>query len=73
MINRDLPCNSKKVVFIIKRSTCKQIYRECIYTSNNTTSLQKRNIKLQVTRERHISKHLNEFRRVDLKNAHIPD
>ena len=43
----DLSCNSKNVVYIIKCTSCNEIYIDCTQALNNRVSLHKSNIEYQ--------------------------
>ena len=59
-IDKDLSCNSKIVVYIIKCSKCKEIYIGSTQALNTRISLHKSNIKITENRKLNISKHLYE-------------
>ena len=57
-MNKNLSCNSKNVVYIIKCNECKEIYIGSTQALNTRTSLYKRNIKIEENRKLNVSKHL---------------
>ena len=57
-MNKDLSYNSKKVIYIIERSQCKEIYIGSTQALNTRTSLQRSNIKIEENRKLNVSKHL---------------
>ena len=57
-INKNLNCNSKNVVYIIKCSECKEIFIGSTQALNTMTSLHRSNIKIKENRKLNISKHM---------------
>ena len=48
IINKNLSCNSKNVIYIIECENCKQTYKGCTKNFNNRKSLLKINIKIEI-------------------------
>ena len=59
-INKDLSCDSKNVVYIIKCSKSKEIYTGSTQALNTSTSLHRSNVKITEKRKLNLSKHLYE-------------
>ena len=57
-INKNLSCNSKKVVYIIECNECKEIYIGSTQALNTRASLHKSNIKIEENRKLNVSKHI---------------
>ena len=56
--NKDLSCDSKKVVYIIEYSRCKEIYIGSTQALKTKISLHRSNIKIAEKRKLNVSKHL---------------
>ena len=67
LINKDLSCNSKNVVYIIECSKCKEIYIASTQALNTRTSLHRSNIKITENRKLNVSKHLYECSQGEFK------
>ena len=57
---RNLSCNSENIVYVIKCSKCKEIYKRPTKALNTRIFLHKSNIKLPENRKVYVSKHLYE-------------
>ena len=63
IINRNLSCNSKNVVYMIKYTKYDKIYIACTQELNSEVSLHKSNIKLPENRKLYVSKCLYEWKK----------
>ena len=66
-INKNLSCNSKNVVYIIKCSECKEIIIGLTHAFNTRTSLHRSNIKIEENRKLTVSKHLYQCNQGEFK------
>ena len=60
IINRNLSCNSKNVVYIIECNKCEKVYIGSTQVLNTSVSIHKSNIQLSENRKLNSSKHRNE-------------
>ena len=67
IINKNLSCNSKTIIYIIKCTNCNEIYIGSTQALNNRVFLHKSDIKLPENKKVYVLKHLWEYSKRNFK------